>query len=109
LRYVERTLAGRENGIYDLSQSAYVLARAGQRDRARDVLKEMERRSFWGSTASGYITLGDTARALAALEKDYELRGGEGLVEQITVAPGTAAIRSHPRVKALRQKLGLPQ
>jgi hypothetical protein len=86
-----------------------VLARAGQRDRARDVLKEMERRSFWGATAPGYLALGDTARALAALEKDYELGGGEGLLEQLTVGQGTAAIRSHPRVKALRRKLGLTQ
>ena len=109
MRWAERTLARRENGTYDLGQSAYVLARAGQADRARAVLKDMERRSFWAMTAQGYIALGDTARALAALEKEYELNGAYGLLEQITVSLGTAPVRSHPRVKELRRKLGVPQ
>jgi TolB-like protein len=107
LRWAERTLARPENGTYDLGQSAYVLARAGQADRARAVLKEMERRSFWAMTAQGYIALGDTARGLAALEKEYELGGAYGLMEQVTVSAGTAAVRSHPRVIELRRKIGL--
>jgi serine/threonine-protein kinase len=109
VRWADRTLASRENGIYDLGQSAYVLARAGQTDRARAVLQDMERRSFWAMTANGYVALGDTARALTALEKEYEGGGINGLLEQVTVGIGTAPIRSHPRVKEIRRKLGLPQ
>lgn len=86
-----------------------MLARAGQTDRARAVLQDMERRSFWAMTASGYIALGDTARALTALEKEYEGGGINGLLEQVTAGIGTAPIRSHPRVKEIRRKLGLPQ
>jgi TolB-like protein len=107
LRYAERTLARRENSMYDLGHSAFALARAGKEDRAREVLNDMERRSFWAMTAHGHVALGDNDRAIAALEKAYEVGSDVGLLEQLTVQPGTAAIRSHPRVMELRRKLGL--
>ena len=107
MRWIERTLASEEQGIYGMGQSALVLARLGQRDRARAILSEMEKRNFWAMTAPGYIMLGDTARALAALEKDYESGGTTSLLEHLTVGVGTESIRSHPRVLALKRKVGL--
>lgn len=107
LRWAERTLARPEYGVYDMGQAAYVLARAGKTARARGVLKEMEARSFWAMTAPGYVALGDTARALAALEKDYSIGGSTALLEQLSAGPALTSLRSHPRVQALRRKLGL--
>ncbi len=107
LRWVDRTLATPDQGIYDMGQSAHVLARLGHRERARSVLAEMEKRNYWAMMAPSYILLGDTARALAALEKDYEMGGTTSLLEQLTVGVGTESIRSHPRALALKRKLGL--
>jgi hypothetical protein len=47
------------------------------------------------------------AGALDNLEKEYARSGHESLYEQLGIAPGTSALRNHPRVKALRTKLGL--
>ncbi|HEX6064602.1 MAG TPA: tetratricopeptide repeat protein, partial [Longimicrobiales bacterium] len=107
LRWAERTLARPEYGVYDMGHAAYVLARAGKPQRARAVLAEMEKRSFWAMMASGYLALGDTTRALAVLEKDYELGGSAPLLEQLSVNPALAPLRAHPRFRALRRKLGL--
>jgi TolB-like protein/Tfp pilus assembly protein PilF len=109
LRWAERTLARSEYGVYDMGQAAYVLARAGKTERARAVLTEMEKRRFWAMMAPGYFALGDTARALAALEKDYELGGSAPLLEQLSANPALTPLRSHPRFQALRRKLGLSQ
>jgi tetratricopeptide (TPR) repeat protein len=106
VRSAERTLA-RPEFTYDMGQAAFALVRAGQTRRAHDVLNNLERRSLWATTAAGYLALEDTARALANLEKQFESGAHQHLYEPLSVSPGTVAIRNHPRVKALRRKLGL--
>lgn len=107
LRWAERTLARPEYGVYDMGHAAYILAVAGKTQRARALLAEMEKRSFWAMMAPGYLALGDTARALAVLEKDYDLGGSAALLEQLSANPALAPLRAHPRFRALRRKLGL--
>jgi eukaryotic-like serine/threonine-protein kinase len=84
-------------------------ALSGQRDRAEEILRELEARS--ATTYPGYIAvlhhmLGDEDKALAWLEKGYELRAP--WLPYSTSEPWFDDLRDHPRFRALRAKMGLP-
>jgi tetratricopeptide (TPR) repeat protein len=83
---------------------------AGKKDKARDLLSELEARShkgyvssFW--IASIYIGLGEMDKAFEYLEKAYEERDGNLIY--ITVPTPFDALSPDPRYKKLLKKMGL--
>jgi TolB-like protein/DNA-binding winged helix-turn-helix (wHTH) protein/Tfp pilus assembly protein PilF len=88
----------------------YAYARAGRIEDARTVLAELERRAqerYVGPHhfALVHVGLGDTAAALDALERGFEVR--DAGMNWIKVAPPFAKLRDEPRFIALLEKMGL--
>jgi TolB-like protein/Flp pilus assembly protein TadD len=88
----------------------YAYGLAGRTDEARDVLARLERRAqeHYLSPhhfALVYLGLGDTAAALDALERGYDMR--DAGMNWIKVAPAFAPLRNEPRFIALLEKMGL--
>jgi tetratricopeptide (TPR) repeat protein len=85
-------------------------ALAGQKDKAQELLTELEERSrkgyvssFWVATI--YHGLGYRDRAFEWFEKAYEERDGNLIY--ITAPPPYASLRPDPRFKKLIKKMGL--
>jgi tetratricopeptide (TPR) repeat protein len=92
---------------YDLGRAAFALGNAGHRERAQQILVEMERRGLWAFTAQGWLALGKQERALKAL--DRALRAEDpSLPRVITIEVATVPLFNHPRVVSLRQRMNLP-
>jgi hypothetical protein len=90
--------------------AAYVLAVVGERDRAMAIVRELEARPREWSVTTGltyaYLGLGETARALSAMET--ALRLGER--PYIPLAdPMYDPLRRNPRFAALVRRLGLDE
>jgi len=90
--------------------AAYVLAAAGERDSAVAIVRELEaRRREWSVTTGltyAYLGLGDTARALSALETAVRL----GERPYIPFAdPMYDPVRRQPRFAAVVRRLGLDE
>ena len=89
----------------------YALAMSGQRNDALAILKHLE------SGQAGYVSpaelavlyagLGDKARALASLEKDYAEHDLQ--LQYLKVEPHYDSLRSDPRFTELLRKVGLSQ
>jgi tetratricopeptide (TPR) repeat protein len=89
----------------------WVLGAGGARDDARAILRKIEALpvSTWGRYSSLtylYIAVGDTARALDALEHAAE-RGGDLVLAQAISSPRFDAIRGSPRFAAAMRKFNL--
>jgi serine/threonine-protein kinase len=89
----------------------YGHAAVGNRDRARQMLQEIEGRraelNVWlVMLAMGYLKLGDGEHALDLLEDAYRERGGWTV--WLGVEPGLDALRENPRFVSLMNRLGLP-
>ncbi len=84
-------------------------ALSGHHDRAEEILRELEARyttdDYLMITAI-YHFLGDDEKALARLEKGYELRWP--WLPNVTAAPWFDDLRDRPRFRALRTKMGVP-
>jgi hypothetical protein len=89
---------------------AYIYARTGRRQEARDLLREIERqegtRRSTFELASGYAALGDADRALTLLEQSAERRA---ILPIQLRDPRFDPVREHPRFKALMKKMRLPE
>jgi serine/threonine-protein kinase len=105
--YAERVLAmpGNRTG-YELATPAWVFARAGQPERARKLIAELEARRLFGMVAYSYLGLGENDKALSAFEKAVELR--DPAAAQLALNdPAFDSIRQHPRYQAMLRKIGL--
>ena len=107
-------LSGRESRF--LADLGVCYAVAGQRDKARGVLKELEeqydrRKTLAQHVADVYAALGEKEQAFAWLEKDFQTRSGA--LSMIAYAPRSdvlrAALSSDPRWNDLLRRIGLPQ
>jgi DNA-binding SARP family transcriptional activator/Tfp pilus assembly protein PilF len=86
-------------------------ALSGKRDRAEAVLRLLETRHSSAPRAPGMIAalhhrLGREDAALQWLERGYQRR--DPPLANITSEPWFDSLRSHPRFRALRAKIGLP-
>ena len=94
---------------------AYVLGGAGDRARAEALLRELEAlpAGTWRRSSSllrAYLGLGDTARALDALERAAEAPVGELVPLNVSLgAPMYDAIRGSPRFAAVIRNWGLDE
>jgi hypothetical protein len=91
---------------------AYACAKAGDRDRAWEILDDLTARAERGRVppldfATLRLGLGQWEDALGWLEKACEERAAP--LFQFGVDPIYDSIRAHPRAEALRLALGLPQ
>jgi hypothetical protein len=99
-------------GTRSLSLRAYLLAVAGRSTEARRVLADLEqlRRTVGetptdpvGGEAYAWLSLGDTARALGALEAAAAVRTPSVL--NMLAYPGLKPLSQHPRFQAIRQRV----
>jgi hypothetical protein len=86
------------------------LAAAGRSAEARALLAEIESHRAdefpWDfGLAMAYTALGDQTAALGRLEQAYEDRGG--WMVWLGVEPALDPLRSHPRFRALLERMGL--
>jgi len=91
---------------------AYVLARSGERDKARKILGELktpsqQKRLRASSIAIVYVGLGDNEDAFAWLMKAYEVRDFDLI--SVKVDPIWDPLRPDPRFSELLRKVGLPR
>jgi len=89
----------------------YLYGRLGFRDRAQRVLAELEARSrtrFVSGVDVAVVAagLGDTEKALEALERAFDQRSS--LLVYWIRYPFFDSLRAHPRFQALTRRLGLP-
>lgn len=91
---------------------ASALARAGDAERARQLLDELHDPTDPMASVSGYesaivhVGLGNTERALAELEASLDERTWQ--VVNMGVDPMLGPLRTHPRFEALLRRVGLP-
>ena len=112
-RAEEARMVNRRIVIQNGNSGGYVLARSGDRDGARRLLAQLDSQSpqpWMAQTErfSTYVGLGDTARALDALEA--ATRNGE-IWPNITPVNEEMfdAVRASPRFAALLRAVGLPE
>ena len=82
----------------------YAYARAGRREDAEKVAADVSPNPF--NQALVFAGLGDKERTLDALERMDVL--GPGRIGRALTYPEFAFVRSDPRIKVLRKKVGLP-
>lgn len=90
---------------YDRGLSAYAFARAGQADRARAILTQMQEDKMWAFMAPGLLALGEPERALDVLGKAHQ--EGDSSLPEVVTGPYITPLQTHARFKALRRKLKL--
>jgi serine/threonine-protein kinase len=88
----------------------YVLARAGRRDEALAVLRELEAKATSQyvpqyAIAQIFLALGDKEKALDALDRGYDQR--DALMVFVNVEPKLAELRSEPRFIDLLKRMNL--
>jgi Flp pilus assembly protein TadD len=104
---------GSESGTLEpLALLGYAYARAGQKDEAEQILKELTRRSQQSYVpavgfAVVYVGLGKKDQALTFLEKAYADRCP--LAVSMVREPLYDPLRSEPRFVALLRRMGLEQ
>ncbi|MDP2981864.1 MAG: tetratricopeptide repeat protein, partial [Candidatus Latescibacter sp.] len=82
----------------------------GDRKKAEQVVKNLEKRKAFISIAYIYSALGDNNRAFEYMEKAYKNRTPENWnLVMLRADPEFKKIRSDPRYKALLKKVGLPE
>lgn len=101
-----------ERGDYSPSTQIYLgaaYAHAGDRDRARGILKRLESGERYvspGELTILYIALGDREQAVRSLEKGFAARDLQ--LQFIGVDPAFDNLRSDPRFVDLLRRVGLP-
>jgi TolB-like protein len=108
----ERSLAESGRSADQVSALGYAYARAGRRDDAAAIVRELlDRRSHEYVAplhiALVYTALDDRVRACEWLERAAEERNG--LVNAIATAPHYDTLREEPRFRALLRRMGLPE
>jgi TolB-like protein/Flp pilus assembly protein TadD len=94
---------GRDSWI--LGPTGYALARAGRKEGAANIAREIESSDGGVQLAHVYAALGDYPRALDALERAYEQRVVD--LNFMAVDPMLAGLRAEPRFLALKSRMGL--
>lgn len=94
----------------DQAVLAHAYARAGQRDRAKAILADLERPQPGRFVPAYYfalihVGLGDKARAFAALDRAFEERVGP--INELNIDPMFDSIRDDPRFDAFVRRLRL--
>ena len=85
------------------------LAKDGQIDAARDILRRLETGKEYVSRvelAVLYTALGETDKALSAVERAFNERDPQ--MQYLTVEPNFDPIKQEPRFRELIRKVGLP-
>ena len=88
----------------------YALAQAGQRRAAEAILKQLETSKEYVSPAELallYVGLGETEKALSALERAYAVHDLQ--MQYLGIDPHYDGLRSDPRFTDLLRRVGLPQ
>jgi len=98
---------GRSNAFLD--RKAWLLARSGRREEARQLMNELERRASMNGDLTygglGYIALGDREKALASYENAVDKH--THTVTSLKVHPLLDPLRSEPRFVAMLRRVGL--
>jgi DNA-binding winged helix-turn-helix (wHTH) protein/TolB-like protein/Flp pilus assembly protein TadD len=107
-----RALELSEGSTLPLASLGHLYAVTGKREKAREVLAQLDRRARdrYVSAyfrAAIYTGLGDRERALAWLEKAYEERAY--WLISIKVNPWFDPLRSEPRFQRVQERIGFPQ
>ncbi len=90
----------------------YVIAKSGDPETARRLLRELDAQTPqpWGAEgrrALAYLGLGDTAKALSALERATDGKGNWASGNSPTLDPMYSSIRGSARFQALLRRVGL--
>jgi serine/threonine-protein kinase len=98
-----------EDPLADLELRGFALARLGEKEKAEEILSQLEEHGRQGKRVSGamsfiYLGLRNYDKSIDELEK---VAAAEGLDHQILFNPLFAEIRNLPRVQALMKKAGL--
>lgn len=110
MKWLGEAIPNSRNSSQLPSLYAYAAAKAGHRDEALRIVREVEERSgripiAEYNLALVFIALGDPDRAFPLLEHAYEKRSY--LLRVITVEQGYAPVRSDPRYVDLVRRMGL--
>jgi TolB-like protein/Flp pilus assembly protein TadD len=101
----ERATLALGRGAWILGPMGYALARAGRKEDAANVAREIESAGGGVALAHVYAALGDKPRALDALERAYEQRIVD--LNFMAVDPMLAGLRAEPRFLTLKSRMGL--
>ena len=107
--YQEEIKLGGESSSRQIALGA-AYAQAGERERARAILKRLqasERYVSPGELAILYASLGEREQAFASLEKAYAARDLQ--LQFLGVEPGYDSLRADQRFADLMRRVGLPQ
>ena len=88
---------------------AYAFAKAGKRDEAEKIRKQLESTKLYVSPAelaTVYVGLGEKEQALSLLERAYAQHDLQ--LQYLGVDPHFDSLRSEPRFQELIRKVGLP-
>jgi eukaryotic-like serine/threonine-protein kinase len=108
---VERAVRFSERNPWVLASLCNLYSRAGRKEEATAVLKELEQRAQSGYVAPGVFGImclgfGQVEQALDWYEKAIEDR--DAIALYLATEPKLGRLRSHPRYQALRRKMLLP-
>jgi DNA-binding winged helix-turn-helix (wHTH) protein/TolB-like protein/Tfp pilus assembly protein PilF len=111
-RELTRAMELSEGSTLPLASLGHLYAVTGQREKARDVLTQLDRRGRHRYVspyfrAAIYAGMGDQERAVTWLEKAYEERAY--WLISIKVNPWFDPLRSDPRFQSVQQRIGFPQ
>jgi tetratricopeptide (TPR) repeat protein len=111
IREARRSIALSEPSPTMLMPLGYAYAKAGKKDEARKVLRdlqEMSRNRYVSSFDSAviYAGLGDKDAAFSLLEKAFQEHAGQ--LVWVNVYPGLDSLHSDPRFAKLVSRIGLP-
>jgi TolB-like protein/DNA-binding winged helix-turn-helix (wHTH) protein/Flp pilus assembly protein TadD len=111
VRSIERSLALDSEVSINVGRAGYVYARAGQIDKARDVLRrlaELSQRRYVSAVdlAFVHVGLGNTDGALAMLERGLEERAHQ--MVYLKIDPRFDPLRSDPRFQRLLRAVNFP-
>ncbi|HET6702639.1 MAG TPA: protein kinase [Gemmatimonadaceae bacterium] len=109
-RVLREAITLRGAGAYAVATLGYVLGRAGNRDAALALIRDLEQRAATGyvssvAFATVYLGLGDVERALDWTERAHAER--RGWVTYMRVNPIFDPLRDSPRFQALLEKMRL--
>jgi len=95
-----------------MQKLGYMQGMAGRRDEALTTAKELERRYANGdadglAVAAVYLGLGEKDRVFEWLEKDIAAKRPSSI--EMFLEPEFRSLRSDPRFKDLRRRMGLPE
>ena len=108
---IQRAVELSPDNIEMLAALGRVLAVAGRREEARQIVDQLEagmehRHSWQYDMALIYAGLGEDERAFECLEKGYQWR--DGMMILLNVEPRFDSLRSDPRFTELVRRIGLP-